>query len=199
MDQIKEIYEALEQAHPGGFFGCIRKGTLAPLFGPEGNPFDHGMTNEILEYGRKIAASEMTPPYKLADYLCYMYPRTDTYFAEELGVTLEYVEQAIYDGCYWHDGMILRPEQPENMGIDDFISAHIAFGVKDGKVQRATLWPLYSVWCGKTGTTALRRVPFLAAVDQAMRSRGHQYSLRKSVRIGLKVSAGYKGVTVKNI
>lgn len=197
MDRIKEIYQALEMAHPGKFFGCIRRGNLDALFGLEGCPFDYGVTSEILEYGKQLAASKMTPPYKLADYLCYIYPRTDTYFAEDLDVTVEYIEQAIYDGCYWHDGMVLRPENPESLNITDFIGENIAFGVKDGKVHRASLWPTYVIWCGKTKSAMLNRIPFLSAVDQEMRTRGH--ALRRSVRIGDKVTTGYKGISVKII
>lgn len=196
MDRIKALYEVLKNSAPGKLKTAIRRGDLSNCLNSELDSFSDEVCQQVLAYGRDVEASKMTPPYLLSDFLCYIYA-DDARFAIEYNVNAEYIEQAIYDGCYWHNGQILRPERPGDTSVDGFINARIDFSDKHAKCLRSSLWPAYVKWALSTGARTLDRLPFLKAVEDILSSRGHK--VRRSVRVGKDVSTGYLGLSVKTV
>lgn len=197
MTDIKELYRAVARAHPSTLYSCIRKGDFTSLTGGGPNPFDKQTTQKLLEYGKGIEISKMSPPYLLSDYLCYLHAGTYATFAKALGVSVQYLEQAVYDSCYWHNGVVLRPEKPGDTGVYTFVNTCIDFNDKNGTVLRSDIWGHYVIWAGATGMKKISRIPFLAEIQEQLLARG--VPIIKSVRVGAKVSTGYKGISVKTI
>ena len=195
MEHIKAVYDMLEKQHPDRLTACVRKGSLTPLLGSLGVPLDSQTSAEVMKYAKEQEAAKLTPPYLLSDYLVYIYDGMASQFGRELGIPGQQVDQYIYDGCYWHDGVILRPVELHDDSLSAFVSDHITFG--KGKALRATFWPMYVLWAADKGKAPMSRVEFLRTLSNELASRG--YDETRSVRIGEKVAAGYKGISVKNV
>ena len=196
MDRIKALYEVLEKGAPGKLEAAIRRGDLSMCLHAQLDKFPQETCEQIVAYGRNVKASQMVPPYLLSDFLCYIYA-DDAKFMVENDVTPEYIEQAIYDGCYWHNGVVLRPERPGDTSVDGFLNARVDFSDKSAKCLRAALWPEYVLWTTANGCRMLARMPFLKELEKLLAARGHK--LRRSVRVGPAVSTGFLGISVKRV
>lgn len=190
MEAIKMIYNALIEGHSDRVTACVRKGDLRPLLPV---PLDDETLARLLAYAKRKEAAKMAPPYLLSDYLCYMYGGTDDEFASLMGVPPDYIYQSIYAGCYWHDGVILRPDGLGKDLLHDFLDSHIMYG--EGKVHFSSLWLSYVAYAIKVGATSTSKREFKRQLTAELATKG--YARVISVRIGSKVAAGYKGLSCK--
>lgn len=193
MDHIPPLYDMLKKQHPGRITTCTRKGDLAPLFEPLGIPLDAQTARQLVEYAKRKEAEKLTPPYLLSDHLCYVYEGDLSQFARTVGVTEQQVEQLIYDGCYWHGGVVLRPVDLFDNSLTDFVTDRIVFG--KGKALRTELWAEYCLWTQGRKETPLQRIDFLRTISNELANRG--YPQTQSVRMGKKVGVGYKNLSLR--
>ncbi len=200
MEHVKAIYDVLIEQHPDKLTACVRRGDLSPLLPV---PLDDETGRGLLQYARKREAEKLKPPHLLSDYLCYVFEGSVTEFAQQQSTTVEQVEQSIFSGCYWNDGelFLLTPlsfsgkpaAAPKDGGVSDFIAKHLEFS-KDGRSHVSEMWHRYVL---TAGGKSVSRAVFREVLVAELIERGHYKAA--CVRVGDKVSSGYKGISVKNI
>lgn len=195
MDATKNVYETLVQMHPDKVAKCTRTGSFSALFALLGLPREAHLMEDVLQYSRQIEAAKLTAPYLLSDYLCYIYDGTMSQLAKLCETTTERLEVAIYDGCYWHDGILLQPVQlgkpKEINGVDltDFLMNCVSF--EGGNAHTITLYNTYMLYTKGGGALRAR---FCGALGAEMAARKVEW--KGAVRVGDKVTSGYKGISV---
>ena len=200
MQHIKAIYDMITELHPNKVVAYVRRGDLSALVPIPLSPEDNAV---LLAFAKKQEADKLTPPYLLSDYLCYMFDGTEQQFAEQQNATLEDVEQAVYSGHYWHDGGVYSlspvmlgraPDKWENM-VPDFVGKHLTFG--EGRAHTTAIWQLFTNYCTAEGKYPMTRRQFGVELSTELSARG--YYEEPSMRVGNKITRGYKGISVKNI
>lgn len=200
MQHIKTIYDMVSGQHPNKIVGCVRKGDLSPLLPI---PLGPGDSELLLAHAKKQEASKLSSPYLLSDYLCYIFDGTEQQFAEQQNATDEDVAQAIYSGHYWHEGAVyaLSPatlgRAPDKWGglVRDFVGRYLTFG--EGRTHTTAVWQLFVLYCTSEDKEPMPRRLFGTELTAELSARG--YHEQQSVRIGAKVTRGYKNISVKNI
>ena len=200
MQHIKTIYDMVSEQHPNKIVACIRRGDLSPLLPI---PIGTGDSALLLQYAKEKEADKLSPPYLLSDYLYYIFDGTEQQFAEQQNATEEDVAQAIYSGHYWHDGGVYSLS-PATLGrapdkwcglVRDFVSRYLTFG--EGRTHTTTIWQLFVLYCTAEDKVPMSRRLFGTELTAELAARG--YHEQQSMRIGAKVTRGYKGLSVKNI
>lgn len=201
MEHIKQIYDALNHVEETKLYKAVRLGRHDLIAAITPMPLDRETSKQVLQYAKELAASKMSEPYNLADYVYYIYDGTPEQFAESQGMTIEDFSQAAYSGHVWSDGGICavvpikahRKMAADNIPqVADFVAQGLLFG--EGRSHVRDMWAAYIFTPGAVTLTSRQ---FSKALEHELKARG--YPKTPALRIGDKVSTGYDQITVKTV
>lgn len=202
MEHIKQIHDALNHIEETKLYKAVRLGRHDLIANLSPVPLDYGTSRQVLWYAQELAASKMSEPYNLADYVYYIYDGTPEQFAASQDMTIEDFSQAAYSGHVWSDGCICAvvpikahrkraAEQAVHVPqVADFVAQGLLFG--EG---RSHIKDIRAAYILTPGAVTLTSRQFSKALEHELKARG--YSKAPVLRIGGKVSTGYKGISVK--